>query len=271
MMNKTPQTSRTHSTQAYRGSVLILAVTLSACSATIPATTSPRTGPSLIGPEDKVLVLPLRDGSCLPVYGDHVKCHLTGEHLNAGVVPEGTGFDLAEILFEKLQALGVSLVPYAVGTGAYSVTDPDIVDRYQPELAILTGRKVGADKVIMGIATSYEERSGSRFGAQAPAAVAFSLAIIDVASGKATHRFYYDYRQAPLTTDLLNVPLWWRMGIGWWTRKQISEETMSEAALALIGRKAARKWTNMPTGPPVQGFDDWTDHVPATPDGSSVR
>ncbi len=205
------------------------------------------------------------------MYGDHVKCHLTGEHLDAGVVPDGTGAELARILFEKLSSRGVSLVPYEAGTALFTATDADLIDRYEPSLATLLGQQVGADKALMGVATRYEDRSGGRFSSQGPAAVSFSIALVDVPSGKVTHRFFYNHRQAPLTTDLLTLPLWWRMGVGWWSRRQIADETMSGAAEALVGGTNSAHWTDMPTGSPVQGFDDWTDRPPALPDSGHAR
>lgn len=241
--------------------VLSGVLALDGCSATQPSTragSAGETGSALVGRSQRVLVLPLRDGSCLPIYGNHVMCHVTGEHLDAGRVPEGAGANLGAILSDELEKRGVSLVPYDRAMTLFSAADPGAVDRYEPELAIDLARQAGADKALMGVVARYEERSGSRFGSREPAAVAFSLALVDIAKGEVTYRTRFNRRQAPLTTNLLALPLWWREGVGWWSREQVARQAMSEAADALVGRpREGARWTSMPEGPPPRDRGEW--------------
>jgi len=110
-----------------------------------------------------------------------------------------------------------------------------LVDAYEPALAVDLGKRAGATKAIMGVMIRYEERSGSWFGSRDPAAVAFSLALIEVSSGAITHTMRFDRRQAPLTTNLLALPLWWQEGLKWWTRREVAERALAEATDALLG------------------------------------
>lgn len=198
---------------------------------------------------DRILVLPLRDGSCLPVYGNHVMCHLTGEHLDAGEVPPGTGQRLAGLLFTHLERLKAPVVPFEVGVRLISEADPTLVDRYEPALAALVGQQAGASKVIMGVVSRYDERSGAWYASREPAVVSFSLALVDVTSGSVTRKLRFNRRQAPLTTNLLALPLWWEEGFRWWAREEVADRALAEAAQSLVGVAEVPLWTTMPNRP----------------------
>jgi hypothetical protein len=190
-------------------------------------------------------------------------CHLTGEHFEAGEVPSGTGAELAAALFQDLQARDVAVIPYERGLQLLAQTDPAVVDRYEPALAVDLGKRAGATEAIMGVMIRYEERSGSWFGSREPAAVAFSLALVDVATATVTHKLRFNRRQAPLTTNLFALPTWWQEGFGWWTRRQVAELSLREAADALVGAEGAPTlWTNMPLRPPAHEFSDWQMRPP---------
>ncbi|MFQ5664836.1 MAG: hypothetical protein ACE5I7_00230 [Candidatus Binatia bacterium] len=213
---------------------------------------------SLVSGADRVLVLPLRDGSFLPANGDHVMCHLTGEQLPAGQVPHGAGTQFAAVLFRGLQRRGVDLVPFEQGSQLVSAADPVLRDRYQPSLAVTLGKKGGASKVIMGVVTCYEEFSGSRFGSRQPANVAFSLALVDVSTGALTHKFIFSRRQVPLMSNLLALPIWWREGFQWWPRRQVAEEALTEAADKLVGlHRPASFLAGVPVLPAAQEGSEW--------------
>lgn len=240
--------------------LLFVASLGSGCAASSDVRKAPQvaTARFLLQPSDRVLVLPLRDGSCLPVYGNHVMCHLTGEHLDAGAVPAGTGAELGRILYQDLQDRGVSLVPYDVGVERLEREDPAVVDAYEPALAIEVGKATGADKVIMGVVAQYEERSGSGLGSNEPAKVAFSLALVDVARGTITYKLHFNRRQAPLASNLFALPQWWRQGFSWWTRKEVAAQALRDGAEELVGSaEAGSHWTYMPARPPERSFLEW--------------
>lgn len=240
-------------------SVVITAMLLEACASRQPP--APRdTNSVVLRKSDVVLVLPFRDGSCLPVYGNHVMCHLTGEHLDAGDVPTGTGIIFGSILSDKLLARHVRVIPYERALDGVDAADPDAVDRYEQSLGTDLGKSTGATKVLMGIIGRYDERSGTRLASGEPAAVAFSLALIDVSSGAMVYRTRFNRRQAPLSGNLFSLPLWWQDGPGWWTRREVAERALEEAADALTGRAGRLgTWTNTSTEGPT-----WRDDEPET-------
>lgn len=197
---------------------------------------------------ERVVVLPFREGSPLPVYGNHVMCHLTGEHLDAGGVPKGAGEELGEILATQLAALDVDVVPYAKGVRLLSGFDRDAVSRYEPSLGAELARRTGAPKAILGVVSRFEERSGTAFASGTPARVSFSLALVDAKSGAVTHKLVINREQAPLTWNLFSFPTWWRRGFRWWTRQDVAEEALATAARALVGMAGSEDaWASMPS------------------------
>ena len=237
--------------------VLVLAAGCSSATAPSAAGSSEHARQAILGRGERVVVLPLREGSPLPVYGNHVMCHLTGEHLAVGEVPEGTGEELGELLADRLDALGAEVVPYDRGRGLFSAVDPEVVDRYEPALAADLGRGAGAAKAILGIVTQFEERSGSALASAHPARVSFSLALVDVDRGVVTHKLAFNREQAPLTANLFSIGSWWRRGFRWWTREEVAEDALGSAARALLGvGDDESAWPDMPPLPPPE-YHQW--------------
>lgn len=233
--------------------VLALAL-LASCSSGLSLHSSARetehSRQGLVTRGERVVVLPFREGSPLPPYGNHVMCHLTGEHLDAGDVPKGTGEELGEILAAQLTALDVDVVPYDKGLRLLAGFDRDAVSRYEPALGVELARRLGAPKAILGVVSRYEERSGAAYASGTPARVSFSLALVEVKTGAVTHRLAINREQAPLTSNLFSFATWWRRGFRWWSRQEVAEESLATAARALVGRADAEDaWASMASSP----------------------
>ena len=84
------------------------------------------------------------------------------------------------------------------------------------------GKEVGADAVLFGTVSRYVERVGTEYGARHPAAVAFTLNLISVASGKILWTGSFDQTQRPLTTNLFNWWQFWRGGPRWFTAQEFT-------------------------------------------------
>lgn len=237
---------------------IVLAVLFAGCGSFASTPAAPHAiRKSLVPSGERLLVVPLREGSPLPIYGNHVMCHLTGEHLDAGEVPEGAGAELSEILSRHLAERGVELVPSEEARRLFSGVGAEVRSRYEPSLGVELGRRAGASRVVMGILGRYEERSGSWFASAEPAKVSFSLALVDVESGSITHKHLARREQAPLTANLLALPVWWRQGFRWWTRREVADEALAEAAAALAGAEGSETaWPNMPAIPSPR-FKQW--------------
>jgi hypothetical protein len=84
------------------------------------------------------------------------------------------------------------------------------------------GKEVGADAVLFGTVSRYVERVGAEYGARQPAAVAFTLSLISVASGKILWTGSFDQTQRPLTTNLFNWWQFWRGGPRWFSVQEFT-------------------------------------------------
>lgn len=74
-----------------------------------------------------------------------------------------------------------------------------------PKQAQEIGARVNADAVLFGRVTRYRERSGRGWGSEQPASVAFSLFLLDIATGKRIWSARFDEAQQALSENLLNI------------------------------------------------------------------
>lgn len=79
------------------------------------------------------------------------------------------------------------------------------VSEFDPKTAQEIGARVGADAVLSGRVTRYGERSGRGWGSEQPASVAFSLSLLDTATGKRIWAARFDETQQALSENLLNL------------------------------------------------------------------
>jgi peptidoglycan-synthase activator LpoB len=84
------------------------------------------------------------------------------------------------------------------------------------------GQAVGADAVLCGTVSRYVEREGAEYGAKRPAAVAFSLQLISVSSGKTLWTGAFDQQQQPLSTNLFNWWQFWQGGPKWFSAQEFA-------------------------------------------------
>jgi len=88
--------------------------------------------------------------------------------------------------------------------------------------AIALGKAVGADAVLCGTLSRFVERVGTEYGARQPAAVAFTLQLVSVSSGKTLWTDSFDQQQQPLSENLLNWWQFWRGGPKWFTATEFA-------------------------------------------------
>ncbi|MFI5395933.1 MAG: hypothetical protein ACHQ9S_10410 [Candidatus Binatia bacterium] len=84
------------------------------------------------------------------------------------------------------------------------------------------GQEVGADGALFGTVSRYVERVGTGYGARQPAAVAITLQLISVKSGKILWSGSFDETQRPLSSNLFNWWQFWRGGPRWFTAQEFA-------------------------------------------------
>ncbi|MDH5642159.1 MAG: hypothetical protein OEY28_12790 [Nitrospira sp.] len=120
----------------------------------------------------------------------------------AAVVPAYAAERITELFWKRLQARqGLQIVPLGDSSkvSAAESTGPKV----RPEtIAATTAKKLKADAVVIGFVSMYQERVGSRLGANPAASVGFEVKVV-AADGRVLWIGNYYERQRPLTEDFL--------------------------------------------------------------------
>jgi hypothetical protein len=95
---------------------------------------------------------------------------------------------------------------------------------------------VGADAVLFGTVSKYQERIGARYGAREPASISFSVQLLHVTSGKIVWRGSFEGTQQPLSENLLNWWQFWRGGPRWFTAEEFTRLAMGRTLDDLAAR-----------------------------------
>lgn len=120
----------------------------------------------------------------------------------AAGVPAYAPERITQLFWKRLQSrAGVRLVP--LGESAKVVTSEPALPKARPEAAAAAvARKLKADAVVIGFVSIYQERVGSRLGANPAASVGFEVKVV-AADGQVLWAGNYYERQRPLTEDFL--------------------------------------------------------------------
>ncbi len=93
----------------------------------------------------------------------------------------------------------------------------DIVD-----VARKVAAEVQADAVLFGKVYRFQERVGPRYAASRPASVSFDLGMYAVASDEVVWEGQFDETQEALSSNLMNVWMFWRAGPHWFSVRELS-------------------------------------------------
>ena len=89
-----------------------------------------------------------------------------------------------------------------------SSADQDLVRLGPEKAAVAVAKRLKADAVLIGLVSMYQERMGSRLGADPPATVGFEAKVI-ASDGQVLWAGGYYERQRPMTEDLLGFLQRW--------------------------------------------------------------
>lgn len=90
------------------------------------------------------------------------------------------------------------------------------------------GQKTGADAVLITRVQRYNERHGSTYAADNPASVAFSMHLIDTASGRVLCAAAFDETQQSLTDNLFSFAKVIARGFRWMTAEDLAREGLKK-------------------------------------------
>jgi hypothetical protein len=102
-----------------------------------------------------------------------------------------------------------------------------------PAHAARVGAALGADVVFCGVLERFDERLGGDYGVEAPAAVNFSLDVVEVKTGQTIWQGRYEHTQQPLSADLADFGGFLQRRARWVTAAELSGQAMRDVVGAL--------------------------------------
>ena len=155
-----------------------------------------------------------------------------------GVVADGAGEAIsAELYSEMSMSGGWEIVPDTDVEQAMSRLPPSTAGNLQDN-ALALGRAVSADAVLYGTVERYKERVGVDYAAASPAAVTFTLHLIDLKSREVVWTAKFSKSQKALSENVLNLVNFLQNSGRWVRAHEIADEGV-KAAVADLRRELA--------------------------------
>lgn len=101
---------------------------------------------------------------------------------------------------------------------------------YYREQAVAAGKSLGVDAVMIGVISEYTEREGSAIGVESPAAVNFSVEVLDTRDGHTIWETYFKERQKPLLENVYEIGKFFKRGAKWITSDELAKEGARKTA-----------------------------------------
>lgn len=184
----------------------------------------PQGGEGLIGPRQKVAVLPFL--LVKPqVQGERVVKGVWGSFFfRTGGLPARAGNEMTTIFHRQFNRLGrCEVVPLAQTQAVVEGLDPDIFRQDPIGVAVRIGRELGVYAVVIGGVYRFEQRQGSALGVESPASAAFDAHLVRVADKKVTWSGRFDETQHSLSENALKITSFLKGGAQWVTVERWAE------------------------------------------------
>ena len=125
------------------------------------------------------------------------------------IVPIGAGGKVTQLLWSRLKSQqGVTVL--SPGDAAKVLASQAVQSPAGPAQAMLVAKQLKVDAALIGQVLVYQERVGSRFGANPPATVGFEAKLV-AADGQVLWEGNYYERQRPMIEDMLGFFERWGM------------------------------------------------------------
>ena len=156
-------------------------------------------------------------------------CPVCGRVFKRGNILYGSQHTLAQLLQQKMDTLGAfKVLPLEKAEDAFSKADKGQFELRPTRSAIQLAKELNVDFVFVGYLFRYEERVGSRVGAEKPASVGFDIHLLRVRDGKRVWEGKFDETQQALSENLLNLGSFVRRGAAWLKAEELSSVGLDE-------------------------------------------
>jgi hypothetical protein len=124
--------------------------------------------------------------------------------------------------------LGERMIPLGKTLKAYEGLVKDQTTDSPRSLAVMLGRELKADHVIVGTVWRYRERTGTPRASSSPASVAFVVYIINSADGKRLWKRPYFETQKPLSENIFEARTFFKRGVRWLSVDELARYGVQE-------------------------------------------
>jgi len=160
-----------------------------------------------------------------------------GVRQSSQVLP-GSQNILTRLLYQKMEALGTFKVLPLEKVEAVLVSS--VKKQFEEEpipSSIQIGKELDVDFLLVGYLFRFEERIGSRIGAEKPASVGFDIHLLRLRDQKRIWDGKFDETQRPLSDDILKIGSFFRRQASWLSAEELASVGMDEMLKKLFGLK----------------------------------
>ncbi|MDJ0669228.1 MAG: hypothetical protein QNJ61_18245 [Desulfobacterales bacterium] len=213
--------------RAARPACLVLTVILlGACSAPGPVVRQQGN----LGEIQKVAILPYINMADLHGTDTGVRSPITGRVFVTGPVTDQADRFMTDQLISRVQQdTELTTVPSRDAASILEtlarIEGPQASRRQQ---IARTGKRLGADGIILGHVYRFRERSGGGMASESPSSVAFDLYLIDCRQERVLWSAFYDYTQQALSENLGGIGNFFRRGGRWVTAEELAAKALED-------------------------------------------
>ena len=155
-----------------------------------------------------------------------------------GNILSGSQRTLTQLLQQKMDTLETfKILPLEKVEDIFSKMDKGQFELRPLGSAIQCGKELNGDLIFIGYLFRFQERIGSRIGAERPASVGFDVHLLRVRDGKRVWDGKFDETQQALSENLLKIGSFVRRKASWLTAEELSSVGMGEMLKRLPGPK----------------------------------
>jgi len=196
------------------------------------------TAPSRAETKPRLVVLPFFFERLNNPARGTVLCPLCNGVFETSPVPSAAIIYLSRLLYQKMDALdrfGITPVEEVEET-----LTPTMTEQFEEKplpTAVQIGKELDVDFILVAYLFRFEQRIGSRIGAEKPASVGFDVHLIRLRDEKIVWTGRFNETQRPLSENLLNIASFFRRKASWLTAEELSSVGMDEMLKKLPAAK----------------------------------
>jgi hypothetical protein len=165
-------------------------------------------------------------------------CPICKEAYRKGDILPGSQNTLTRLLQEKVETKGTyAMLPLEKVEEVISKTNKGEFELRPTRSAVQLGKELNADFIFVGYLFRFEERIGTRIGAEKPASVGFDVHCLRVRDGKRVWNGKFNETQQALSENLLKIGSFVRRKASWLTAEELSSVGMDEILKRFPGLK----------------------------------